>query len=129
VFASNRAALRHYAGRRPVDSSLTFPDLLVLADRGDRRADEAIERMARYLGRGMRMVMAGLAPERIIISGDVTRSWMRVAPTIEAEVRTQALPGGRVPIVMASDEDGASRLRGAVALVLQRHFGHPPFVP
>ena len=129
VFASNRAALRYYAGRQPVDSSLTFSDLLARAERGDRKAAEAIELMARYLGRGMRMIMAGLAPDRIIVSGDLTRSWTRVVPIIEAEVRAQALPGGRVPLVMASDEDGSARLRGAVALVLQRHFGNPPLVP
>ncbi len=129
VFASNRAALAFYAGRQGTDEPVTFGDLLARAERGDRRAGEAIDRMARHLGRGMRMLMAGLAPDRIIVSGDVTRSWTRVVPIIEAEVRALALPGGRVPLVMAADEDGTSRLRGAVALVLQKHFGNPPLVP
>jgi predicted NBD/HSP70 family sugar kinase len=129
VFASNRAALRYYAGRQTPDPTLTFPDLLARAERGDRRAGEAIDRMARYLGRGMRMIIAGLAPDRIIVSGDLTRSWSRIVPIIEAEVRAQALPGSRVPLVMAADEDGSARLRGAVALVLQKHFGNPPLVP
>jgi predicted NBD/HSP70 family sugar kinase len=128
VFASNRAALRYYAGRQAPDPMLTFPDLLSRAERGDRRAGEAVDRMAQYLGRGMRMLIAGLAPDRIIVSGDLTRSWTRVAPILEAQVRKQSLPGGRTPHVMAADEDGAARLRGAVALVLQRHFGNPPLV-
>jgi len=129
MFASTRAALRFYAGRHVPEPHLAFTDLLARAERGDRRAGEAVDKMARYLGRGMRMLIAGLAPDRIIVSGDLTRSWTRVAPIIEAEVRLQALPGTRTPPVMAADEDGAARLRGAVALVLQRHFGNPPLVP
>jgi predicted NBD/HSP70 family sugar kinase len=127
--ASNRAALRYYAGRQAPDPNLTFTDLLARAERGDRRAGEAVDRMAHWLGRGMRMLIAGLAPDRIIVSGELTRSWNRVAPIIEAEVRQQSLPGARTPAVMAADDDGAARLRGAVALVLQRHFGNPPLVP
>ncbi len=128
VFASNRAALRYYAGRQAPDPMLTFSDLLLRAERGDRRAGDAVDRMAQYLGRGMRMLIVGLAPDRIIVSGDLTRSWTRVVPILEAEIRKQSLPGGRIPPVLAADEDGAARLRGAVALVLQRHFGNPPLV-
>jgi hypothetical protein len=78
--------------------------------------------MAHYLGYGMRMIVAGLAPERIVIIGDLTRSWHRFGPVIEAEVRVQALPGGPVPLVTPAHEDGMARLRGTVALVLQKHF-------
>jgi predicted NBD/HSP70 family sugar kinase len=129
MLASNRAALRYYGARQGGETNLQFTDLLSRAERGDRRAGEAVDKMARYLGRGMRILIAGLAPDRIIVSGELTRSWTRVAPIIEAEVRQQALPGARTTPVMAADEDGAARLRGAVALVLQRHFGNPPLVP
>jgi len=81
--------------------------------------------MAHYLGRGMRMVVAGLAPERIIVIGDLTRSWQRFGPIIEAEVQAQVLPGGSVPQVIPAHEDGMARLRGTVALVLEKHFGDP----
>jgi predicted NBD/HSP70 family sugar kinase len=122
VFGSNRAALRCYleSGSQPAD--LSFQDLLSLADRGDSRASAALEKMAHYLGYGMRMIVAGLAPERIIIIGDLTRSWHRFGPVIEADVRAQALPGGPVPVVTPAHEDGMARLRGTVALVLQKHF-------
>jgi predicted NBD/HSP70 family sugar kinase len=128
MFASNRAALRYYTGRQSADPSLTFSDLLARAERGDRKAGEAIDRMVHYLGRGMRMLIAGLAPDRIIISGEITRAWTRVVPILEAEVRAQSLPDGRTPPVMPADEDGAARLRGAVALVLQKDFGNPPLM-
>ncbi len=123
VFASNRAALRYYLESSPQPTSLSFLDLLRLADQGDALAARALETMARYLGRGMRMIVAGLAPERIIVIGDLTRSWHRFGPVIEAEVQDQVLPGGCAPRLIPAHEDGMARLRGTVALLLQKHFG------
>jgi predicted NBD/HSP70 family sugar kinase len=123
VFASNRAALRYYHESAKDRDGLSFLDLLSLADQGDARAGKALEKMAHYLGRGMRMIVAGLAPERIILIGDFTRSWRRFCPVIEAEVHDQVLPGGCAPDLVPSHEDGMARLRGTVALVLQKHFG------
>lgn len=122
VFASNRAGLRYYA-ESGGDSNLSFVELLGRADQGDANAAAALEKMAHYLGHGMRMLVAGIAPERIIVIGDLTRSWSRVGPIIEAEVRDQVLPGGRPPLLVPAYEDGMARLRGTVALVLQKHFG------
>ena len=79
--------------------------------------------MAHHLGRGMRMIVAGLSPERIIVIGDLTLAWRRFGPVIETEVRDQVLPGGCVPAVVPTHEDGKARLRGAIDLVLQKHFG------
>jgi len=123
VFGSNRAALRYYHESASQTEGLSFQDLLSLAEQGNARAIKALEKMAHYLGRGMRMIVAGLAPERIIVIGDLTRSWHRFGPVIEAEVRAQVLPGGCPPSLIPAHEDGMARLRGTVALVLQKHFG------
>jgi len=123
VFGSNRAALRYYHESSSHPEGLTFQDLLSLAEQGDARAAQALDTMAHYLGRGMRMIVAGLAPERIVIIGDLTRSWHRFGPVIEAEVQAQVLPGGCPPSLIPVHEEGMARLRGAVALVLQVHFG------
>ncbi|HXK04640.1 MAG TPA: ROK family protein [Verrucomicrobiae bacterium] len=122
VYASNRAALRYYFESGPARDDLSFVDLLNRADHGDTRAVKAIESMAHYLGRGMRMIVAGLAPERIIVVGDLTRAWHRFGPVIEAEVQDQVLPGGCAPRLVPAHEDGMARLRGTIALVLQKHF-------
>jgi predicted NBD/HSP70 family sugar kinase len=122
VFASNRAALRYYSESDQSAGNLTFTDLLSRADHGDTRAVQALDRMAHHLGRGMRMIVAGVAPERIEVIGDLTRSWHRFGPVIEAEVQAQVLPGGRVPTIVPTHEDGMARLRGTIALVLQKHF-------
>jgi predicted NBD/HSP70 family sugar kinase len=129
VFGSNRAALRYYreSGAEPGD--MTFLELLGRADQGDQRAVKAIETMAHYVGRGTRMVVAGLAPERIVMVGDLTRSWHRFGPVIESEVQAQVLAGGCVPKVTPAYEDGMARLRGTVALVLQKDFGTLTDVP
>ena len=123
VFASNRAGVRYYSESGQEVAGLSFPDLLSRADHGDVRAALAIEKMAHYLGRGMRMIVAGLAPERIVVVGDLTRSWHRFGPVIETEVQHQVLPGGCAPRLVPAHEDGRARLRGTIALVLQKHFG------
>jgi len=123
VFGSNRAALRYYSEEVNEAAQMSFPDLLSRADHGDVRAARALARMAHYLGRGRRMIVAGLAPERIIVVGDLTRSWHRFGPVIEAEVQRQVLPGGCPPKLVPAHEDGRARLRGTIALVLQKHFG------
>ena len=118
VYASNQAALRYYGS-----ADLTFAELLQRADQGDSRAVEALEKMAHHLGHGMRLIVAALAPDRIVVIGDLTRSWERFGPIIENEVRAQVPRGGTAPLVTPAHEDGMARLRGTVVLVLQKHFG------
>ncbi len=122
LYASNRAAVRYYSESAGA-GGLTFLDLLSRAEQGDTLAVEALRTMAHHLGRGMRMIVAGLAPERIVVVGDVTRSWHRFGPVIEAEVRDQVLPGGSAPLIIPAPDSGMARLRGTIALVLEKHFG------
>lgn len=122
VFASNRAALRYYHESAVYSGRPNFADLLRLADLGDTRAAKALDTMAHYLGRGMRMIVAGLAPERIVVIGELTKSWRRFGPVIESEVRALVLQGGFPPLLIPAHEEGMARLRGTVALVLQKHF-------
>ena len=125
VFASNSAALREYleSGAPAGAGDFRFTDLLARADHGDKRAQSTLETMAHYIGRGMRMIVAGLAPERIVVVGDLTRSWKLFGPIIDREVQAQVLPGGCPPRLVPAYEDGTARLRGTVALVLQKDFG------
>jgi predicted NBD/HSP70 family sugar kinase len=129
IFASNRAALRYYLESNVAPNGLSFQDLLSLAEQGNGKAAEALDRMAHYLGRGMRMIVAGLDPEQILVVGELTRSWHRFGHVIESEVAAQTLKGGTPPRVTPVHEDGMARLRGTVALVLQKHFAANPEVP
>ena len=120
MYASNRAALRYYQESSPSADGPTFQDLLSLAEIGDALAVRALERMARAIGSGMRMIVAGLAPEEIVVVGDITAQWHRFGPVIEAEVAAGVLVGKPPRIRQA--EGLMARLRGTVALVLQKHF-------
>lgn len=129
VYGSNRAALRYYFESGAPPEGFGFLELMNLASQGETKAVQALETMARYLGRGMRMIVAGLNPERILVIGDLTRLWDLFGPIIEAEVHAQVLPGGTPPKVTPVHEGGMARLRGTVALVLQKHFGTNTEVP
>jgi len=122
VLASNRAAARYYLESASHAGGPSFQDLLVLAEQGDTLASKALDKMAHYLGRGMRMIVAGLAPEVIVVVGELTQSWHRFGPLIEAEVAAQVL-AGRPPRVVPAQDGAVARIRGTVALVFQRHFG------
>jgi len=136
VYASNSAAVRYYvqatSRTRPTkntngsSSSLTFDDVLSLANQGDARATEAIDKMAHYLGVGTALLVTGLAPDVIVLVGEVTRLWDRLEPAIEKIVKARNPAHARTRIVR-TDPSAQPRLRGTIALVLQKHFGAPSF--
>ena len=70
------------------------------------------------------MLVSGLAPEAIVVVGEVTRAWDRVGPII-AEVVKQRSSTHATTLISASGPAPQPRLRGIIALVLQRHFGAP----
>lgn len=119
TFASCRAALRYYREAAPQSQSITFHELLNLAEEGDAHAAQALERQAQAIGRGLRLIAAGLAPKLILIAGDVTSAWRRYAAVIEKELAA-TIAGGRAPIIQPTHEGEIARLRGAAALIFQR---------
>jgi predicted NBD/HSP70 family sugar kinase len=123
VFASSNAALRYYAEICPEKASVNIHELLHLAEEEDPAAIAALTRQATCLGRGLRMVTAALSPEVILIAGDITTSWARFGPIIQAELEATMLVGDAPRLGITSDGEFA-RLRGAAAVVLQRHSGY-----
>jgi len=123
MYASSRAALRFYAESSPEIPVTGIQGLLNLAEDGDKKATAALRRQATYLGIGLRLISSALAPELILLSGDLTSAWSRLGPIVEKELGEQMLAGTPPRIVVTTDPELA-RLRGAAALVLQRHSGH-----
>jgi predicted NBD/HSP70 family sugar kinase len=123
MFASSRAALRYYAEIVPSAPVATIQDLLNMAEDGDPNAIAALSKQAAYLGQGLRLITAALSPEVILFTGDLTSSWARFGPMVEAELSGQML-AGTPPKLMTTTDGELSRLRGAGALVLQRHSGY-----
>lgn len=134
VYASNTAAVNYYAqatgGSRSKGNGQreafvpTFDDLLRLCEAGDAKAAEAIDRMAHYLGVGIAMLVAGFAPSLIFVAGEVTRAWKRIEPIINGVI-AKKYPRTSATKIIASDESAQPRMRGAIALVLQKHFVAP----
>jgi len=122
TFASSSAALRYYAELGHAGHRLTIHDLIKLAEEGDVHAGEAIEKQAHMIGRGMRAILAAVSPEVILVAGDITSAWSRVVPIIMEELASLVL-AGPVPTLRPVEESEVARLRGAAALVLQRHTG------
>ncbi len=129
--ASTTAAIRYYTQAetraRAVRSSTiepTFDDLLRLVKQGDVRACEAVDRMAEFLGAGIAILVTGLAPEVIVLVGEITRIWDRVGPIITGVVKKR-LPTHTGTRIVPTDPETQPRLLGAITLVLQKYFGAP----
>jgi predicted NBD/HSP70 family sugar kinase len=124
MFASTRAAVRYYgeaSGKK--ESGMTGTRLLNLAVDDDPAAVQALSRQAENLGRGLHAITAALSPEVILFTGELTSAWQRFGPIVEAELKRQML-AGPPPRVMTTLNPEFARLRGAAALVLQRHSGY-----
>ena len=136
VYASNTAATDEYAritsgtnSKKHASSANgdtpSFDDILHLSEQGDAKAIEVLERMGHYLGIGFAMLITGMSPSMIVVVGEITRAWNRIEPIIKnvLEARLQNLPLS-TRIVPAQD-NLQPRLRGSMALILQKHFGAP----
>lgn len=134
VLASNAAALRYYgelasfrkngSSSRDHTSKLSFGDLLQLAEYGDMYALKALNQMGHYLGAGIAMLVMGLEPEALVVVGEVTRAWNKIKPAVIKTIRNRTFKHARTRI-LATDPETRPQLRGAMALVFQKHFCTP----
>src|ERR1700744_4005322 len=96
VMASNTAAVRYYAdfstvrkgevGSKSNMSPVPFSDLLRLVEQGDPKACKALDQMAHHLGVGLSILVTGLAPDVLVVIGDVPRVWNRVGPIVATTI-------------------------------------------
>jgi len=98
--------------------------VLRLAEQNDTKAVQAIEKLAQHLGAGIALLITGIAPDAVVVIGEVTRLWNKIGPIIEDTVRSRARSGAKTQI-FPTDPSTQPRLRGTIALVLQKYFGAP----
>ncbi|MDQ3130261.1 MAG: ROK family transcriptional regulator [Acidobacteriota bacterium] len=139
VYASNSAAIKDYVraasggrankqnGNSADRQSPTFDDILRLAEQGDAKAAEALDRMAYHLGVGLAMLTTGIAPQTIVVIGEVTQAWKRIYPIIKQVVAGRSPSAQTITKIVPAEAAERPRLRGSVALILQKHFGAPAF--
>lgn len=119
TMASTRAAIRYATEQDAAFATLSYQELLQRAVEGDAIAVEAIAVQARGIGRGLRFLTASLAPEAILIDGDIVAAWSIAGPYIEEAARESTLAGDAPRLIVCSEGE-LSRLRGAAAVLLQR---------
>lgn len=136
MYASNTAAINEYvritssANSKKLNvqdesNKPSIDDLLHLCEQGDAKAVEVIERMGHYLGVGFSMLVSGISPSMIVVIGEITRAWERIEPIIKNVLDTR-LPNSPVLTRIVPAQDNLQpRLRGSMALILQKHFGAP----
>ena len=69
-------------------------DLIALAQSDDMRAREALTVTARYIGRAIKGLAHGLAPEVVVVGGQIARGWSIIEPILLGELEGEyLLPG------------------------------------
>jgi predicted NBD/HSP70 family sugar kinase len=138
MYASNTAAINNYVqatkssrSKRETETAdnekPAFEDVLFLAGQGDAKASEALEKMGESLGTGIAMLIAGLAPELIVVIGEVTRAWNNIEPSLKKVIDLHLPAAQNKTRIVPAEDIMQPRLRGSASLILQKHFGAPVF--
>jgi predicted NBD/HSP70 family sugar kinase len=121
VLASDEATIRRFdqSNKEPGLNVRTISDLITLAQKGHADAKQELLTTASWIGKGVRALAQGLAPEVIIIGGQITRAWPLVEPVVQQEIKSLYLvPGVSRPQVRTASVEQPS-LFGAIPLALR----------
>jgi predicted NBD/HSP70 family sugar kinase len=121
-YASNDAAVAFYAEHARGRRRISFEQLLAISNDGDALARKSLERMGKYLGLGIAMVVTALAPQVVVVVGEVTEAWTQIHPLIEELIHERCAVH---PRIVAADQANKPRLRGTIALVMHKYFAAP----
>ncbi|MDB4875061.1 MAG: hypothetical protein JWM41_1507 [Gemmatimonadetes bacterium] len=135
AYTSNLATVSRYLGREfsPAaarellhESGITIDQVIARGRSGDAAALAALEETARYLGRGLSMIVNTINPEQIFVGGEITDLWDRLAPIMREVIEARALTSRAAATPLIPDSTGTyPRLRGATALVAAPLFAAP----
>ena len=131
AYISNLATLTRYFDRAPHGTAagnqpFTIDDLIARARTGDRKAVNALQESARYLGLGLAGVVNIIDPDCVFISGEITTAWDLLEGTVRTALAGRALTPAAAStdiVIVAAEEH--SRLRGAAMLVAAPTFAAP----
>lgn len=136
VYAANTATINTYVAsilsdrskKKEINSDVPLPSfesILRLAKQGDAKASAAIDNMAHYLGIGLAALITGIAPGMIVLIGEITQAWEQAAPIIKNVLEERLSEPLKATPIVPVDAAVKPRMRGSIALILQRHFGVP----
>ncbi len=125
AFSSERSALARYANLSNCfdrTADINFGELMDLAMQGDEMAQVALKETAHYLGIGIANLIRGLAPEAVIVGGQIVRVWPMISNHVKTSVETTICRGLPSTSIIASTLGSEPTLMGAISLVLASKF-------
>jgi len=126
AFASTRAILRFHAESDPSHSVPGWGEFLNLARDGDEHALASLRHQAMYFAKGLQIVVTALAPEVVVLAGDAALAWSEFPNLVHEELAKYMLAGDAPELLVLARSENA-RLRGAAAMLLQRHASYHRF--
>ena len=140
AYTSNLATLSRYFGwnlsklspkalKDKTEQTFTVLDLVARARNGDKKALEAIQATARFLGLGLAGIVNAVNPDCIYLGGEITAAWDLIENSVRDGMseRTLTKTALRTPLRVTSTH-GHPRLRGAAALIAASTFAAPRVV-
>ena len=96
ALASDPATLARFAASKPNPKNQvsSLQDLISLAQSGDHAAQRELAATASYIGRGIKGLAHGLAPEVIVIGGQIASAWPVIEPILLHELAGEYLVPG-----------------------------------
>lgn len=130
ALASDQATLKRFSSLRGHDKKQvsSMHDLVALAQAGDERARGELLKTATFIGRGIKGLAHGLAPQVIVIGGEISAAWSIIESAIVKELQGEYLiPGVSMPQLRTASVEQPSFF-GAfpVALRYVLHKGKNP---
>jgi len=130
ALASDDATLARFRAACPSSDppAQNLQDLIALAQAGDDCARHELLTTASILGRVIRGLAHGIAPDAIVIGGQIASAWTLIEPVLQEEMQSKYfLAGISQPTLRPAAVDQPS-LFGAIPLAL-RSVLHPPKKP
>lgn len=124
ALASDTATVSRFLQAHPErESSVrSMHDVVSLAIGGDQPAIDQITRTAQFIGRALRGLAHGLAPEVIVIGGQITEAWSLIEPVLASELRSgYLLDGVSLPAIRRASVQDPS-IFGGIPLALRTIF-------
>ena len=135
TYTSNLATLTRYLGKEfsPAtarsliqSSGLSIVDVISRARAGEKRAVDALQETARYLGAGLGIIINTLSPARIVVGGEIADAWEQMLPTVRRAMEARVLTEDAAATSIVAEAAGTfPRLRGGAALVAAPLFAAP----
>ncbi|HXE12744.1 MAG TPA: ROK family transcriptional regulator [Bryobacteraceae bacterium] len=124
AMASDTATVSRFLKMHPERETdvRSMHDLITLVAAGDRDATDEVKKTASFIGQALRGLSHGLAPEVIVIGGQITEAWKVIEPVIRNELKSgYLLENVSLPkLLRASVQDPS--IFGGIPLALRTIF-------